>query len=124
MAKANSREEEILRKLFISEPNIYNGKIDFVVQFVKLEHVSEINILLEFNKRYPGVYIAFNWDIFDKMLFRKKLIMYFEELIKIEPRLFYFEAYWRDCQCTVSSSLRSMLIDFAKKNKIVCRQIL
>ena len=117
MAKANSREEEILRKLFISEPNIYNGKIDFVVQFVKLEHVSEINILLEFN-------IAFNWDIFDKMLFRKKLIMYFEELIKIEPRLFYFEAYWRDCQCTVSSSLRSMLIDFAKKNKIVCRQIL
>lgn len=107
-----------LEKVFLSEENIYSGRVEFVSRVVCLKSIEELDTILLFNKRYPKPFIVFNWDIFDcDNKGRKKLINYFSELKMIVPFI-PLDIFIIESGCSISKELQEMIITFANQQNI------
>ena len=116
MAHASGENLDSLKKVFFSAPNIYNGNVNFLIRFIKLDNVDELPVLLEFNRKYPKAFVAFNWDIFDAdQESREALKNYLEELLTLNPYT-SLDPYIRDCRHKAGTELRAMINDLAAKN--------
>ena len=115
MAHTSGDNLDNLKKVFFSAPNIYNGNVNFIIRFIKLDNVDELSVLLEFNRKYPKAYVAFNWDIFDTDQDSREMLRdYLEELLTINPYI-TLEPYIRDCRHKAGRELRTMINDLAAK---------
>lgn len=117
IVNSSKKEQKQLEELFIHEKNIYNNTVKFVSSFVRLNTVKDIETIKKFNRLYPNVVIAFNWDIFDyDFQSRTILLDYFSDFLK--QGTINFGLFLKMSNCSISSELQKMVHEFVTAHKI------